>query len=128
MRVNPGLRGLERKLSHVPAQAGLEPARLPSPGLSITLAVAGVNLQVFLALAISLRMLDFDFDARLLVMSQRQLTGQPARDWSRPTSKGQFPFPLAPEFWDSWNDSWLETSLSAYGTNAERGSSSFEPL
>jgi hypothetical protein len=78
----------------------------------------------FLALAISLRMLGFDFIARLLVMSQRQLTGQPARDWSRPTSKGQFPFPLALEFWDSW----LETSLSAYGANAKRGSSGFEPL
>jgi hypothetical protein len=52
-----------------------------------------------LALAISLRTLDFNFDARLLVTSQRQLIGQPARDWSRPTSKGQFPFPLAPEFW-----------------------------
>jgi hypothetical protein len=64
-----------------------------------------------LALAISLRTLDFNFDARLLVTSQRQLIGQPARDWSRPTSKGQFPFPLAPEFWGSWNDSWLETSL-----------------
>jgi hypothetical protein len=73
-------------------------------------------------------MLDFNFVARLLVMLQRQLTGQLARDWSWPTSKGQFPFTLAPEFWDSWNDSWLETSLSAYSANAERGSSSFEPL
>jgi hypothetical protein len=81
-----------------------------------------------LALAISLRMLDFNFDALLLVISQRQLTGQPARDWSQHTSKGQFPFPLAPKFWGSWNDSWLETSLSAYGANANPGSSSFEPL
>jgi hypothetical protein len=62
-------------------------------------------------------MLDFSFDALLLIMSQRQLIEQ-----------GQFPFPLAPEFWGSWNDSWLETSLSAYGANIERGSSSFEPL
>jgi hypothetical protein len=61
-------------------------------------------------------------------MSQRQLIGQPARDWSQPTSKGQFPFPLAPEFWGSWNDSWLETSLLAYDADVERGSSSFEPL
>jgi hypothetical protein len=81
-----------------------------------------------LPLAISLRMLDFNFDALLLVISQRQLTGQPAKDWSQPTSKGQFPFFLAPEFWGSWNDSWLETSLSAYGANIERGSSSFKPL
>jgi hypothetical protein len=49
-------------------------------------------------LAISLRMLGFDFDALLLIMSQRQLTEQPARDWRRPASEGQFPFPLAPEF------------------------------
>jgi hypothetical protein len=128
MRVNPSLGGLEWELSPVRAQAGPEPARLPSPGLRITLSAAGVNLQVFLASAISLRMLDFDFDACLLVMSQCQLTGQSARDWSQPTSEGQFPFPLAPEFWDSWNDSWLETSLSTYGANAERGSSGFKPL
>jgi hypothetical protein len=51
-----------------------------------------------LALAISLRMLGFDFDALLLIMSQRQLTEQSARDWRRPTSEDQFSFPLAPEF------------------------------
>jgi hypothetical protein len=73
-------------------------------------------------------MLDFDFDALLLIMSWRQLIEQLARDWIQPTSEGQFPFPLAPEFWGSWNDSWLETSLSACGANVERGSSSFEPL
>jgi hypothetical protein len=64
-------------------------------------------------------MLDFNFDALLLVVLQRQLIGQPARDWSRPTSKGQFPFSLAPEFWGSWNDSWLETSSFVYGANVE---------
>jgi hypothetical protein len=47
-----------------------------------------------------------------MIMSQRQLIGQPARYWSRSTSEGQFPFPLAPEFWGSWTDSWLETNLS----------------
>jgi hypothetical protein len=73
-------------------------------------------------------MLDFNFDALLLVMLQRQLIGQPVRDWSWPISKGQFPFPLAPEFWGSWNNSWLETSLFAYGADVERGGSSFEPL
>jgi hypothetical protein len=83
---------------------------------------------MFLALAISLRALSFDFVARLPIISQRQLTGQLARYWSRPTSEGQFPFPLAPEFWGSWTDSWLETNFSAYGANVERGSSSFEPL
>jgi hypothetical protein len=59
------------------------------------------KLPGLLALAISLRMQDFNFVARLLVVLQRQLIGQPARDWSRPTFKGQFPFPLAPEFWGS---------------------------
>jgi hypothetical protein len=62
-------------------------------------------------------MLDFDFDALLLVMSQRQLIGQLAWDWSQHVSKGQFPFPLAPEFWGSWNNSWLETSSFTYGTD-----------
>jgi hypothetical protein len=71
---------------------------------------------------------DFDFDALLLVMSQCQLIGQPAKDWSRPVSKGQFPFPLAPEFWGSWNDGWVKTSLFAYDADAVRGSSGFEPL
>jgi hypothetical protein len=73
-------------------------------------------------------MLDFNFNALLMVMLQRQLIGQLARDWSQPTSKSQFPFPLAPEFWGSWNDSWPKTSLFAYGADIERGSSSFEPL
>jgi hypothetical protein len=83
---------------------------------------------MLLALAVFLQVLSFDFVAHLIIMSQRQLIGQPARYWSRPTSKDQFPFPLAPEFWDSWTDSWLETNLSAYGADARRGSSSFEPL
>jgi hypothetical protein len=30
--------------------------------------------------------------------------------------KGQFPFPLAPEFWGSWSDSWFETDLLICGT------------
>jgi hypothetical protein len=55
--------------------------------------------------------LGFDFVAHLLIMSQRQLIGQPAMYWNRLTSEGQFPFPLAPEFWGSWTDSWLETNL-----------------
>jgi hypothetical protein len=66
---------------------------------------------MFLALAITLRVLGFDFVAHLLIMLQCRLIGQPARYWSRLTSEGQFPFPLAPEFWGSWTDSWLETNL-----------------
>jgi hypothetical protein len=81
-----------------------------------------------LSLAISLRVLDFDFDALLLIMLQCPLVKQPTWDWSRPVSKGQFPFPLAPEFWGSWNNSCLETSSFAYGADIERGSSSFKPL
>jgi hypothetical protein len=71
---------------------------------------------------------DFDFDALLLVMSQHQLIGQSVKDWSRPISMGQFPFSLALEFWGSWNDSWLKTSLFANDANAVQGSSGFEPL
>jgi hypothetical protein len=56
-------------------------------------------------------------------MMQHQLIG-----WSRPVFKGQFPFPLAPEFWGSWNDSWLKTNSFVYDANAVRGSSGFEPL
>jgi hypothetical protein len=59
------------------------------------------EISKFLDLAISLRSLGFDFVARLLTISQRRLSGQPARHWNRPISEGQFPFPLAPEFWDS---------------------------
>jgi hypothetical protein len=71
---------------------------------------------------------DFDFDALLLVMTQHQLIGQSAKDWSRPVCMGQFPFPLAPEFWGSWNDSWLKINSFACDANAMRGSSGFEPL
>jgi hypothetical protein len=42
-------------------------------------------------------------------MTQHRLIGQPAKDWSRPVFRDQFPFPLAPEFWGSWDDSWLKT-------------------
>jgi hypothetical protein len=71
---------------------------------------------------------NFDFDALLLVMTQHQLIGQLAKDWSQPIFDGQFHFPLAPEFWGSWNDSWLKTSSSTYDDDVVRGSSSFEPL
>jgi hypothetical protein len=50
----------------------LKPSHNPCRGWS--------KLPGLLALAISLRMLDFNFDALLLVISQCQLTGQPARD------------------------------------------------
>jgi hypothetical protein len=96
----------------------------PFPGPSHDLCRGLERVSRFLALAISLQVLNFDFGARLLIMSQRRLTEQLARYWIWPTSEGQFPFPLAPEFWDSW----LKTNLSAFDANAEQGSSSFEPL
>jgi hypothetical protein len=111
----------------MPARARPEPGRLPFTSLRITLVVARVNLQT-LALSISLRTLDFDFDALLLVMSQCQLIGQPARDRSQPVSKGPFPFPLATEFWGSWNDSRPKTSSFTHGVDVTRGNSGFEPL
>jgi hypothetical protein len=79
--------------------------RSPFPGPSHVPCRGWSKSPGFLASAVSLQVLSFDFVARLLIMSQRQLTGQPTRYWSRPTSEGQFPFPLAPEFWDSWTDS-----------------------
>jgi hypothetical protein len=44
------------------------------------LAAVGVD-PWFPALAPALRVLGFDFVARLLIVSQRQLIGQPARYW-----------------------------------------------
>jgi hypothetical protein len=85
-------------------------------------------LLVTLAISPAYAFADFDFDALLLVMTQHQLIEQPAKDWSRLVFKGQFPFPLAPEFWGSWNDSWVRTSLFAYDAHAMRGSSGFELL
>jgi hypothetical protein len=93
----------------VPARARLELAHLLPQALASPLPRLE-QISEFLALAITLRALGFDFVARLLIMSQRRLTGQPARYWSWPTSEGQFPFPLAPEFWGSWTNSWLETN------------------
>jgi hypothetical protein len=51
-------------------------------------------------------------------MSRCQLIGQLSKDWSQPVSKGQFPFLLAPEFWGSWNDSWLKTGSFVYDADA----------
>jgi hypothetical protein len=62
----------------VPARAGLEPAHLPSRALASPLPRLE-QISEFLALAITLRALGFNFAVRLLIMSQRQLTGQPAR-------------------------------------------------
>jgi hypothetical protein len=93
-----------RRLSLVPARARVGAGTSPFPGLRTFLAAVGVN-PWFLALAPSLRVLGFDFVACLLIVSQRQLIGQPARYWSRPASEAQFPFPLAPEFWGSWTSS-----------------------
>jgi hypothetical protein len=95
------------------ARARPEPACLPFLSFHVTLDADGANLQTT-GLSHFFANVDFDFDALLLVISQRQLIGQPVRDWSRPVSKGQFPFPLEPEFWSSWNDSWLKTSSFAY--------------
>jgi hypothetical protein len=103
-RTSSGSAGLEWKLSLVPAQARAGASMFPFPGLRMFLAAVGANLPV-LALAITLRVLGFDFVARLLIMSQRQLIRQTARYWSQPTSEGQFPFPLALEFWGSWTNS-----------------------
>jgi hypothetical protein len=75
-----------------------------------------------------LRTPDFDFDALLLVMMQHRLIGQPAKEWSRPIFNGQFPFPLALEFWGSWNDSWLKTNSFAYDADIVQGNSGFESL
>jgi hypothetical protein len=84
----------------------------PLPFWALALPLPWVEqISKFLALAVSLRSLSFDFVAHLLVISQRRLSGQLTRYWNRPTSEGQFPFPLAPEFWGSWTDSWLETNL-----------------
>jgi hypothetical protein len=111
----------------VPARAGPEPAHLPFWALARPLPWVE-QISKFLALAVSLRSLSFDFVARLLVISQRRLSGQLTRYWNRPTSEGQIPFPLAPEFWGSWTNSWLETNLPRTVPIVERGSSSFEPL
>jgi hypothetical protein len=58
----------------VPAQAGLEPAHLPSRAFASPLPWLE-RISEFLALTITLQALGFDFVARLLIMSQRQLIG-----------------------------------------------------
>jgi hypothetical protein len=70
----------------------------PFPGPLHDLCRGLERISRFLALAISSQVLSFNFATHLLIMSQRQPTGQPARYWSRPTSEGQFPFPLALKF------------------------------
>jgi hypothetical protein len=88
----------------VPARVRARAGTFPFPSPHAFLAAVGVNPQ-FLALATALRVLGFDFVAHLLIVSQHHLIGQLARYWSQPTSEGQFPFSLAPEFWGSWTNS-----------------------
>jgi hypothetical protein len=40
----------------------------------------------------------------------------------------RFPFPLAPKFWGSWSDSWLETDSFACETYIVRSNIRSEPL
>jgi hypothetical protein len=94
----------------------------------MSLATTGVNLQTAGLNHFSSRTPFADFDALLLVMMQHQLIRQLAKDWSQPVFNGQFPFPLALEFWGSWNDSWLKTSSFAYDADTVRGNSGFENL
>jgi hypothetical protein len=113
----------------MPARARPEPACFSLTNLRMNLVAAGVNLQTadlsHFPRGCHCR---FRFRCSLLVMTQHQLIGHPAKDWSRPVFKDQFPFLLAPEFWGSSNDSWVKTSLFVYDANAVRGSSGFEPL
>jgi hypothetical protein len=60
---------MERKLNLVPARARVGAGTFPFPGLHTFLAAVGVN-PWFLALATALRVLGFDFVARLLIVSQ----------------------------------------------------------
>jgi hypothetical protein len=83
---------------------------------------------MFLALTISLWSLGFDFVTHLLIISQRWLSGQPARYWNRPTSEGQFPFPLALSFGIAGLIASSKLTFSAFVVDVERGSSSFKPL
>jgi hypothetical protein len=111
------------------ARARLEPVCFSLTNLRMNLAAAGVNLQTTdLSHFPHGCHCKFQFRCSLQVMMQHQLIGQPAKDWSRPVFMDQLPFPLAPDFWGSSNDSWVKTSLFMYDANAVRGSSGFEPL
>jgi hypothetical protein len=99
----------------------------PFPGPRMSLAAAGVNLQVF----------GFShFFAGAKFRFRRSFANHVTEptDWTAgkvldPAHfRGPIPFPPSPRFWDSWTDNWLETNLSAYDANVGRGSSSFEPL
>jgi hypothetical protein len=57
----------------------------------------------------------FIFELLPLVMMRCRLDAHSAEGCSRPF-EDQFHFPLAPEFWGSWSDSWLETDLLVCGT------------
>jgi hypothetical protein len=83
-----------------------------------------------LALATSLAnvLADFDFEPLMLVIMQHLLDWTAGGGLEPARFRDQFPFPLAPEFWGSWNDSWLETDSLAYDAYVVLCSSSFETL
>jgi hypothetical protein len=101
-RLVPAPTRMEWEPHLVPARARVGAGAFPFPSLRTFRATIGAYLLAFPALAVALRVLGFDFAACLSIVSQRRLLEQPARYWSWPASEGQFPFPLAPEFWGSW--------------------------
>jgi hypothetical protein len=99
-----------------------EPSRKTLPWLGRT------SSPLALATSFTNALVDFDFEPLLLVITQHRLDCTAGRGLEPAHFRDQFPFLLAPEFWGSWNDSWLKTDSFTYDAYIIRGSSSFEPL
>jgi hypothetical protein len=99
-----------------------EPSRKTLPVLGRT------SSPLALATSFANALVDFNFEPLMLIITQYQLDCIAGGGLEPARFRDQFPFPLAPEFWGSWNDSWLKTDSLAYDAYVIRGSSSFEPL
>jgi hypothetical protein len=98
----------------MPAQARPEPACFPFANLQKTLPRLGrTSGPLALATSFTNALVDFDFKPLLLVITQHQLDCIAGGGLEPARFRDQFPFPLALEFWGSWNDSWLETDSRA---------------
>jgi hypothetical protein len=101
----------------------------PSQTFAKTLPRLGrTSRPLILATSFANALADFNFEPLLLVITQQQLDWTAGRGLELARFRDQFPFPLAPKFWGSWNDSWLKTDSLAYDAYVVRGSSSFEPF
>jgi hypothetical protein len=101
-----------RSRCYVPCRLGRDQSRRASPlrTFARTLPRLGrTSRPLNLATSLVGTSADFYFEPLLLIITHISWIRQPA-ELEPAHFRNQFCFPLAPEFWGSWNDSWLKTN------------------